>query len=37
VIEMNDRGMAPQAMRAEIDRLYADAIDWATPTPYPTA
>jgi hypothetical protein len=27
--------MAPRAIRAEIDRMYADLIDRATPTPYP--
>lgn len=27
--------MAPRAIRAEIDRTYADVIDRATPTPYP--
>lgn len=35
VIEMLDRQMRPRAIRAEIDRLYADLIDRATPTPYP--
>ena len=28
-------GMAPRAIRAEIDRAHADVIDRATPTPYP--
>lgn len=37
VIEMKDRGMAPRAIRAEIDRTYAEVIDRATPTPYPPA
>ncbi|MCC7022994.1 MAG: hypothetical protein IT338_09210 [Thermomicrobiales bacterium] len=37
MIEMLDRGMAPRAIRAEIDRMYADRIALATPTPYPPA
>jgi hypothetical protein len=37
VIEMKERGMSPRAMRAEIDRAYAEVIDRATPTPYPPA
>jgi hypothetical protein len=32
---MLDQGMAPRAIRAAIDRSYADQIDYATPTPYP--
>ena len=32
---MTEQGMAPRAIRAEIDRIYADVIDRATPTPYP--
>lgn len=35
VIEMLDQGLSPRAIRAEIDRTYADVIDRATPTPYP--
>lgn len=32
---MTARGMAPRAIRAEIDQTYAEVIDRATPTPYP--
>lgn len=34
---MVGEGMAPQAIRAAIDRTYADKIEFATPTPYPPA
>lgn len=27
--------MTPRAIRAEVDRRYAEVIQWATPTPYP--
>jgi hypothetical protein len=37
VIEMKEQGLAPRAMRAEVDRMYADVLDRATPTPYPPA
>jgi len=37
VIEMQDDGMKPRAIRASIDRQYADFIDRATTTPYPPA
>jgi hypothetical protein len=35
VIDMLEQGMAPRAIRAEIDRIYADRVHLATPTPYP--
>jgi hypothetical protein len=35
VIEMNDKGMTPRAIRAAIDAEYAAQIENATPTPYP--
>jgi hypothetical protein len=37
VMAMNAKGMTPRAIRAAIDRKYADQIDQATPTPYPPA
>jgi hypothetical protein len=36
-MEMNDKGMTPRAIRAAIDAQYADRIEMATPTPYPSA
>ena len=35
VIEMQQQGLSPRAMRAAIDAEYASVIDRATPTPYP--
>ncbi len=35
VIEMQQQGMSPRAMRAAIDAAYANVIDLATSTPYP--
>jgi hypothetical protein len=35
VIEMQQQGMSPRAMRVAIDAQYADQIDLSTPTPYP--
>jgi hypothetical protein len=37
VMQMNANGMSPRAIRIAIDTKYADQIDNATPTPYPTA
>ena len=37
VMEMNEKGMSPRAIRIVIDTKYADQIDKATPTPYPSA
>ena len=34
---MLDEGKAPRAIRAAIDRTYADKIEFSTPTPYPPA
>ena len=34
---MLDKGMELRAIRVAIDRTYADNMDSATPTPYPTA
>ena len=36
-VQMTEDGMAPREIRAEIDRMYADVLDRATPTPYPPA
>lgn len=37
VMQMQAQGKRPREMRAAIDRLYASAMDGATPTPYPPA
>jgi hypothetical protein len=34
---MQAQGMRPREMRAAIDKKYANYIDQATPTPYPSA
>jgi hypothetical protein len=34
---MLNQGMTPRAIRAAIDAKYAQHIDQATPTPYPSA
>jgi hypothetical protein len=36
-MEMKAQDLAPRAMRMRIDATYEDAIDRATPTPYPPA
>ena len=36
-MRMQEKGIAPRAIRAAIDAKYADQIDLATPTPYPPA
>jgi hypothetical protein len=36
-MRMLDEGMTLRAIRTEIDRMHADVIDYATPTPYPPA
>ncbi len=35
VIEMQSQRLAPRAIRAAIDNMYAERIDRATSTPYP--
>jgi hypothetical protein len=36
-MEMKAQGLAPREMRMRVDALYQDAVDDATPTPYPPA